>query len=40
MDLQPGAVRATYAHGTIRVENPGEKPALIESDFLPILLKH
>jgi hypothetical protein len=39
MDLSPGAVRATYARGAIRVENPGEKPALIEFDFLPIYLK-
>ena len=36
MDLAPGAVRATYAHGTINVENRGEKPVLIEFDFLPI----
>jgi hypothetical protein len=39
MDLSPGAVRATYAHGTITVENRGEKPALIEFEFLPIHLK-
>ena len=37
MDISPGAVRATYAHGTITVENRGEDPALIEFDFLPIL---
>ena len=36
MDLPPGKVRATYGHGTIRVENRGEKSALIEFDFLPI----
>lgn len=36
MDLAPGAVRASYAHGTIRVENRSEKSALIEFDFLPI----
>ena len=36
MDLAPGAVRATYAHGTINVENRGGKPVLIEFDFLPI----
>jgi hypothetical protein len=36
MDLPAGKVRATYAHGTIRVENKGEKSALIEFDFLPI----
>jgi hypothetical protein len=39
MDLPAGRVRATYAHGTIRVENRGEKPALIEFEFLPIYLK-
>jgi hypothetical protein len=39
MDLSPGAVRATYARGTITVENRGEKPALIEFEFLPIYLK-
>ena len=39
MDLSPGAVRATYARGTIRVENRGVKPALIEFDFVPIFLK-
>ena len=39
MDLSPGAVHATYTYGDIRVENPGEKPALIEFDFLPIFLK-
>jgi hypothetical protein len=38
-DLSPGAVRATYARGIIRVENRSEKPALIEFDFLPIFLK-
>ncbi len=35
-DLPPGAVRATYAYGIIRVENRGEKSALIEFDFLPL----
>lgn len=35
-DLPPGAVRATYAFGIIRVENRGEKSALIEFDFLPL----
>ena len=39
MDLSPGAVRATYARGTITVENRGEKPALIEFEFIPIYLK-
>jgi hypothetical protein len=38
-DLPPGAVRATYALGTITVENRGENPALIEFEFLPIYLK-
>jgi hypothetical protein len=37
MDLVSGAVRATYAHGMIRVENPDEKSsALIAFNFLPI----
>src|SRR5208283_6075210 len=36
MDLPPGKVRATYGHGTVRVENMGEKSTLIEFDFLPI----
>ena len=40
MDLSPGAVRATYARGTITVENRGEKSVLIEFEFLPICLKH
>jgi hypothetical protein len=35
MDLPPGAVRATYARGTITVKNTGEKSVLIEFDFLP-----
>ena len=26
VDVSPGGVRATYAHGLIRVENSGEKP--------------
>jgi hypothetical protein len=39
MELSPGAVRATYARGTINVENRGENPALIEFEFLPIYLK-
>lgn len=38
-DLSPGAVRATYAHGIIRVENRGEKSALIEFEFLPLQSK-
>ncbi len=39
MELSPGKVRATYARGTITVENRGEKPVLIEFEFLPIYLK-
>jgi hypothetical protein len=39
MDLAPGAVRATYAYGTITVENRGEKRVLIEFDFLPFYKK-
>jgi len=39
MDLRPGAVRATYARGIIRVENRSNEPALIEFQFLPIYLK-
>ncbi len=39
MDLPSGKVRATYGHGTIRVENRGEKWVLIEFDFLPIFKK-
>lgn len=36
MDLPAGAVRATYACGTIRAENRSTKSVLIEFDFLPI----
>jgi hypothetical protein len=36
MDIQPGHVRATYAHGVIRVENRADEPALIEFEVLPI----
>ncbi len=37
MDLRPGAVRATYACGIIRVENRDEESsAEIEFQFLPI----
>ena len=36
MDLSAGTVRATYARGTITVENKGEKWVLIEFEFLPI----
>ncbi len=39
MDLSPGAVRATYARGTIRVENPSDKPAQIEFELIPIFIK-
>ena len=38
MDLPPGAVRGTYAHGAITAQNMGEKSALIEFDFLPIFV--
>jgi hypothetical protein len=38
-DLRAGAVRATYAHGVIRVESKGEKSAFIEFEFLPLQLK-
>ena len=40
MDLPAGKVRTTYAYGTIRVENRGEKSVLIEFDFLPILKRY
>lgn len=36
MDLSAGAVRATYAHGSIRVENRSDRSVLIEFDFLPV----
>ena len=39
MDVPPGAVRATYAHGTVTVENSGEKSVLIEFEFLPVLIR-
>jgi hypothetical protein len=39
MDLPSGAVRATYARERITVENKGDKPALIEFEFMPIYLK-
>ena len=39
MDLPAGAVRATYAHGTVRVENESEESVLIEFDFLPLHFK-
>jgi hypothetical protein len=37
MDLAPGAVRATYASGTIRVENNGEESVLIEFEIVPLI---
>jgi hypothetical protein len=40
MELCPGDVRATYAHGTIRVENRGKKSVRIEFEFLPLFVKH
>ena len=39
MEIPPGAVRATYARGTITVENRGDKPVLIQFQFLPIAIK-
>jgi len=39
MELPPGKTRATYARGTITVENRGDKLVLIEFQFLPILIK-
>jgi hypothetical protein len=36
-DLSPGKVRATYAFGTVRVENRDEKWVLIEFEFLPLI---
>jgi hypothetical protein len=36
MDLPSGAVRATYAFGLIRVENPSKERVFIEFDFLPV----
>ena len=38
MGLSPGAVRATYARGTITVESRGENPALIGFEFIPIFI--
>jgi hypothetical protein len=37
MDLAPGAVRATYASGTIRVQNNGDKSVLIEFEIVPLI---
>jgi hypothetical protein len=39
MDLPAGAVRVTYAHGTVRVENKSDDSALIEFDVLPLHFK-
>jgi hypothetical protein len=39
MDLPPGKVRATFARGTITVDNRSEKWVLIEVEFLPIYRK-
>jgi hypothetical protein len=36
IELPPGVVRATYAEGTVTVENKGEKSALIEFEVLPL----
>ena len=35
MDLPAGAVRATHAHGVVRVENGSAEWVLIEFDFYP-----
>jgi len=40
MDLPAGNVRATYAHGTVRVENRTENPVFIEFDFKPLPFKN
>ena len=37
MDLAPGDVRATYASGTIRIENNGEESVLIEFEIVPLI---
>jgi len=39
MTRPPDAVRATYAGGTITVENDSGQWVLIEFDFLPIYIK-
>jgi len=39
MDLSSGKLRATYVHGSLTVEVRGDKPALIELEFLPVFLK-
>src|SRR5262249_47559914 len=40
MELAAGAVRATYAYGTIRVENQSEASVLVEFDFVPLHLRN
>jgi hypothetical protein len=37
--LRADAVRASYAHGIIRVEDRGKKSAFIEFEFLPLQSK-
>lgn len=39
MDLPAGAVRVTYAHGTVRVENKSDDWVLTEFDFIPLPIK-
>jgi hypothetical protein len=39
MDLPAGAVRVTYAHRLVRVENKSDSRVLIEFDFLPLHFK-
>ena len=39
MTLSAGAVRATYAYGTVTVKNKSAKRIMIEFEFLPIFPK-
>jgi hypothetical protein len=39
MDLPPGALRATYASGLVRIEVCGTQSALIELEFQPVFVK-
>jgi len=36
IDISAGEVRATSAHGSVRVENRSHDPVLVEFDFLPV----
>jgi hypothetical protein len=40
MDLPSGNLRATYVHGSVRVEVRDDQSALIELEFLPVFLKN